>query len=141
MLEIDSTLYFQIANFLILLFFLNIFLYRPIRNILAQRNKETGSLENAIKDYLEQAEQREKGIVDGTAIARKEGHTEKESLKKEGLEVEKDILNEAGASVEDRILIARKEMEKKIADAHIALEDQIASFSREVSEKILGRNI
>jgi len=142
MLKIDPILLcFQIANFLILLFILNIFLYRPIRNILSKRNEETGSLENSIKDYLDQVEQSEKGIEEGTALARKEGHTEKEGLKSEGLEAERDILTDAGSSVEEKILIARKEMEEKIADANVALQDQMASFSRDVSEKILGRSI
>jgi len=141
MLEIDATLYFQIANFLILLFFLNIFLYRPIRNILAQRNKETIALESAIQEYLEQAEQKQQGIIEDTTKAQKDGHAEKEGLKREGLQVEQEILKEAGFSVEDKLLTARKEMERKIAEAHVALEDQIASFSREVSEKMLGRNI
>ncbi len=141
MLEIDVTLYFQIANFLILLFFLNIFLYRPIRNILAQRNNETSALESAIQEYLEKAEQKQQGIIEDTTRAQKDGHAEKEGLKKEGLQVEQEILKEAGSSMEDKLLTARKEMERKIAEAHVALEDQIASFSREVSEKMLGRNI
>ncbi len=40
MLEINNTLIIQIANFLVLLFLLNIILYKPIRKILGQRQEE-----------------------------------------------------------------------------------------------------
>ncbi len=43
MLNIDGTMFLQIANFLVLLFILNLILFRPIRKILAQREDEMNS--------------------------------------------------------------------------------------------------
>jgi F-type H+-transporting ATPase subunit b len=141
MLNIDGTLIFQIANFLILLFILNLILFKPIRKILSQREEEMNSRRKTIDDYQGRAAQSEKDIEEGKIQARKEGYTIRETLKSQGLEEEKGILQEAGAAVEQKLDAAKKEVEGKVAAARGALEDQIASFSNELAQKILGRSI
>ena len=141
MLAIDSSVLIQIANFLFLLFLMNILLYRPIRGMLAQRDQEVNSLENTIRDYTGRSEETEKSIEEGMISKRKEGYAEKEVLKGQALEEEKGILQEATSSVEEKIGKARSEMNQKIEEVRNSLEDQIAGFSKEFAEKILGRSI
>ena len=141
MLEINTTVFIQIANFLLLLLLLNIILYRPIRRILTKRNEETNSLQKMIEDFHDRSERNENSIEDGMVLARKEGLTEKEGFKGEGLEEEKGILQKASSSVEEKIGQAKEEMEAKMADVRKSLEGQIADFSKELAEKILGRGI
>jgi len=141
MLNIDGTLIVQIVNFLVLLLILNFILFRPIRSVLARRADEINSRQKTIDDYQEQAETNEKGIEEGVIQARKEGYTEKEALRSQGLEEEKGILQEAGGGVEQKLSAAKKEIESKIAVARETLEGQVASFSDELAQKILGRSI
>jgi len=141
MLNIDGTLIFQIANFLVLLFILNLILFKPIRKILSRREEEMKSRLKTIDDYQGRAEQSEKDIEEGKVQARKEGYTAKETLKNQGLDEEKGILQEAGAAVEQKLDAAKKEIEAKVAAAKEALEGQIAGFSEELAQKILGRSI
>ena len=141
MLSVDNTLLIQIVNFLVLLFLLNIFLFKPIRGILAKRNEEEGSLKGSIEDYQARAEKSEKGVEEGKIQARKEGVSEKDSIKGQGLEKEQNILQEALRASEEKIGIARKDMDAKMDDVRKALEDQVAAFSNELAEKILGRSV
>ena len=141
MLEINFTILLQVITFLLLLFFLNIILFRPIRKILAQRNEETGSLQGMIDEFQDRSEENEKGIEESMMQARKEGYVEKENFKGQGLEQEKGILQEANSKVEEKIGIARKEIEKKISDARKVLEGEMTGFSNELAEKILGRGV
>jgi F-type H+-transporting ATPase subunit b len=141
MFNIDGTLIVQIVNFLLLLLILNFILFRPIRRVLARRNEEMNSSQKTIDDFQDQAEKNEKGIEEGVIQARKEGHTEKEALRSQGLEEEKGILQEAGGGVEQKLNAAKKEIESKIAVAREALEGQVPSFSDELAQKILGRSI
>ena len=141
MLNIDGTMFLQIANFLVLLFILNLILFRPIRKILAQREDEMNSRQKTIDDFQDQTEKNEKGIEEGIVQARKEGYAEKEALRSHGLEEEKEILQEAGTGVEQKLSVAKKEIESKIAVARETLEGQIAGFSDELAQKILGRSI
>jgi F-type H+-transporting ATPase subunit b len=141
MLEIDKTLFIQIANFLVLLFFLNILLFKPIRGILAKRSEEQNSLQKSIEEYQTRSDQSEKGIEEGKIRARKEGATEKEGLKGQGQEKERGILHKASTAAEEKKVNARKDMEAKISDVRRSLEDQVAVFSHELAEKILGRSL
>lgn len=141
MLQIDQSLLIQIGNFLLLVILLNIFLYRPIRRIIAQRGEEVGSMEHAIREYQEKAEENEKGIQEQTVQARKEGFLVKESLKTEGLEKEKGILQESSSTVEGKISKARSEIDEQLEDVRKILDEQVAVFSKELAEKILGRSV
>ncbi len=141
MLKVDFSLIVQIVNFLLLLLLMNIFLYKPIRKILARRKEEINSFEGTIEGYQNRSDQDEKGIEEGMILARKEGHKEKENFKGQGLEAEKGILQKASSSAEEKIGNAKQEIENKIVDVRKALEDQVASFSGELAEKILGRSI
>ena len=141
MLSVDQTLIIQIANFLILLFLLNIFLFKPIRGILAKRNEEESELQGSIDDYQARADQNEKGVEEGKVQARKEGVKEKDGLKGQGMEKEQGILRDAMAAAEEKIGNARKDVDAKMADVRKSLEDQVAVFSNELAEKILGRSV
>ena len=141
MLEINATLFLQIITFLLLVFLLNITIYRPIRRVLAQREEETGSLQEMIDEFQHRSEENEKGIEEGLVQARKEGYAEKENSKGQGLEEEKGILQEANSRVEEKIGNARKEMDTKMADVRKALEGELVVFSNELAQKILGRSI
>jgi F-type H+-transporting ATPase subunit b len=141
MLEINSTFFFQIGNFLLLLLLLNIVLFRPIRRIMIRRDEEVDSLQKSIEDYQGRSEQNEKNIEEGMVLARKDGFAVKEKLKGTGLEEEKLVLQGANSSVEEKLGKAKSEMEMKMADVRKALEDQVAGFSTELAEKILGRSI
>ena len=141
MLDINYTLVIQLGNFLLLLFLLNIFLYRPIRRILAQRNEEVNSLQKMIEDYQNSSEQNEKGIEENMIQARKEGFGEKENLRGQGQKEEQGILEEVNTNVEEKMGKAKEEMESKMAAVRKALQDQTDAFSMELAEKILGRSI
>ena len=141
MLSVDITLLIQIANFLVLLFLLNIFLFKPIRGILAKRNEEESALQESIDSFQSRGDESEKGVIEGQTKARKEGVTEKDSLKGQGLEKEQGILQEAVSAADEKIGIAKKDMEAKVADVRKSLEDQVSAFSNELAEKILGRSV
>ena len=137
----DFTLFIQIANFLLLLLLLNTILYKPIRGILKKRREEMDAFQNMIQGFEGRSTSYAKKIQDETAQARKEGLKEKESLKKNGLEGEKQMLREASSKASGRIGDARKEMEEKLKGVRVSLEKEMALFSKELAEKVLGRSL
>ena len=46
----DYTLFLQLANFLFLLFILNIILYRPVRRVLGKRKAEIDGLQHSVSE-------------------------------------------------------------------------------------------
>lgn len=141
MLKINFSLLIQVINFLLLLFVMNILLYKPIRKIIRQRREEMDSLQEKIGDFQNLSDENERGIEQGSILARKEGNATKEGLKTQGHEKEMNILQEASSSAEGKISNAKKGLEEKIRETRKELEDQVAAFSGELAEKILGRSI
>jgi F-type H+-transporting ATPase subunit b len=137
----DYTLFIQIANFLLLLVLLNAILYRPIRRILKSRKEEMDTFQNKIQDFEGKFSSYTKRIQEGTAEARKEGLKERESLKKNGQEEEKQMLREASSKASVKIGDARKEMDDKLRGVRLSLEREMALFSKELAEKVLGRSL
>lgn len=137
----DWTLFLQLANFLFLLFILNIILYRPVRQILGKRKAEVDGLQLSVSELEGNANRFAGDLEEGMAKARKAGYQEKEGLKNQGLEEEKKLLKEAASASGERMGQARTEMEQKLLEARGTLEKELSVFSRELAEKILGRSI
>ena len=74
----NSSVFIQIANFLMLLFILNIILYRPIRGILKKRTEEMTSAKNKTEDLLQKADKFSNEYNENLNTTRKEGMSEKE---------------------------------------------------------------
>ncbi|MBW1765438.1 MAG: hypothetical protein JRJ02_00335 [Deltaproteobacteria bacterium] len=140
MLKIDYTLFIQIANFLFLLFLLNILLYRPIRKILSRRAEEINSFQDATGDFQNKSAQYAIELEANMVDARKGGYREKENLKNAGLAKEKGLLQEAITSTEGKIGKAKEEILHKAAEARQSLENEVELFSQELVEKILGKS-
>ncbi len=141
MITPDYTLFLQLANFLFLLFILNILLYRPVRQILGKRKAEVDGLQHSVSELEGKANRFAGELEESMAKARKTGYEEKETLKKQGLEEEKAVLKEAATASGERMGQARAEMGKKVLETRGALEEELSLFSKELAEKILGRNV
>lgn len=137
----DLSLFVQIANFLFLLFVLNLVLYRPIRRILGRRSEKVNSLRESIGDFRERSEQYDKELEEGVKEARGEGFKEKDNLKKAGALIEKEVLQKAISSAEEKIDKAKDGIERNVTGVRQSLEDELNMFAKEVAEKILGRSI
>ncbi|MBW1935341.1 MAG: hypothetical protein JRI79_02245 [Deltaproteobacteria bacterium] len=141
MLKLDYTLIIQIINFLFLLFALNLVLYRPVRRILSQRREQMDGIQNQIGTLQSKSEQVAKEIEENVVGATKEGLREKETLKSSGYEYERGMLAEASSQAAQKIDQARKEIMESVLNARHSLERELADFSKELAEKILGRSI
>lgn len=141
MLKVDYTVFIQIANFLFLVFVLNILLYRPIRDMLRRRREQVESFQSSRDDLMAKSGQNEKALDENVVGARKEGFRTKESFKLEALDAEKGMLREASASAADTIAKAKEEIEYNMANVRQSLKEELSRFSKEMAERVLGRSI
>ena len=137
----NFTVLIQIANFLILLFVLNIIVYRPIRSIINRRREEISSSEDIALNWRQKADKCSQEFEDNMSETRKQAIAQKENIKDEGIKEERDMLQETYTFVEDNIDKTRKEIQDKITQAKQSLQTELEAFSLELAEKILGRGI
>jgi F-type H+-transporting ATPase subunit b len=141
MLNFNITLVVQLANFLVLLFLLNIILYKPIRRIMGQRREEINNSEKIIADLLNRYSRLSEELEQNIVAARKDGFKEKEICKSEGRDEESKMVQKTIESVGEKISKTRRDIERNMASLRQSLDKEVSLFSQELAEKVLGRSI
>ncbi len=141
MINLDLAFVFQLVNFLVLVLLLNLFLYKPIRKVLADRAEQiSGAKAKAVevdrevqeKMALYEARLREVKVKAGEERAA----MVKEAQAEEAVLVEK-ARKEAANSLSD----IRNRVAREAADAKEILKEQARSLSFDICEKVLGRSL
>jgi F-type H+-transporting ATPase subunit b len=137
----DVSLFVQIANFLVIIWALNILLYRPIRRILIERKEKITSLEQNVEKLSEDAAGKDEAFLSGIKDARVRGLNEKEVLLKEGAEEEKKIIEQINQKAQANLAEVREKVAKDAQNVRASLNKEIDTFANAISEKILGRAV
>jgi len=141
MINIDITLFVQMVNFFILLFVMNMILYRPIRRLVAQRNQHIGEQEEQISKADADALAAGQEFDDKIQAARNLGRQKVQELKEAAYQYEKDLLQRAGEQAAVKVQEMRDKVQKDIGAAREQLRSQIQVFAMDLAQKILGRSI
>jgi F-type H+-transporting ATPase subunit b len=140
-IELNLAFFVQLINFGILVLVLNIFLYKPIRKVLADRRQVVdGAREKAASVDLEVQEKMalyEVRLREAKAVA---AERRAESLKQAQAE-ETSILEKARTEATASLGTIRDRVAKEAADARVLLKQQAELLSVDISEKILGRSL
>jgi F-type H+-transporting ATPase subunit b len=141
MIDIDWTLYAQIINFLLLVFLLNVVLFRPIRKALKDRQATLLAQETEINVLTDKGRSLEDEIREELAAARRDGAGARESLKQEGAQAEATLLEEVKRQAELEWATVEKKIKADMAKARASLQTQAQSFAQLLATKILGREL
>jgi len=141
MIKLDIVFLFQTVNFLLLMYLLNILLYRPIRKVLADRDAEiassrekTASVDREVQEKMLRYEQK---LRDVKAAANEDRHRLIEEAKSEEGRITGSARDEASQSM----AALKDAIQKEAREAETFLQAQAESLSRVISEKVLGRSL
>lgn len=141
MIELNLSFLIQLINFGILVLVLNIFLYKPIRKVLADRRQVIDSArEKAVSVDVEvqnKMAQYEARLQTAKAEA---GAVRAESLKSAQAE-ETAVLEKARKQATESLASIRDKVAKEAGEARELLKKQAEVLSGDICEKILGRNL
>ncbi len=137
----DWTLFVQMGNFILLIFILNVILYKPIRQILIERKKKIQGYKEGIEGLERDASESDQAFQARISEARGQGVQEKEALKQTGQEEEKRLTDEINRKAQAELEAVRAQIAKDAEDARRGLEKEIGVFSGTIAEKILGRAV
>jgi F-type H+-transporting ATPase subunit b len=137
----DWTLLIQIANFLILIWVLNLILFRPIRNVLIRRREKINGLEDTIEVSRRDVKEKEDAFAAGIREARMKGLEKKEGLMAEAAEEEKKILAKINEKAQADLADVREKLAGEKESARSELMQKIDDFAETIGQKILGRAI
>ncbi|MDO8282488.1 MAG: F0F1 ATP synthase subunit B [Thermodesulfovibrionia bacterium] len=138
MLDINRFFFWHLANFLILIWLLNIILFKPLFRIFEERSKLIdGSLESA-KSLAKEKDELMAQIDAKLAKAKEEAKSINETFRKEGSEIHKQAMEAAQKDAEEMNRKAKTELESSVQKAKDGLRKEIEAFSGKIVEKMLG---
>lgn len=134
-------IFWMSVTFLIVLFLLKKFAWKPILNMIHEREK-------SIEDALASAERAKREMAELKASNERilnEARSERDQLLKEAREAKDAIISEAKSKAQkeaDRLMAAARENIQNEKNAAIAdLKNQVATLSIEIAEKILKEHL
>jgi len=137
----DWTLWVQMANFLLIVWVLNIILFRPIRNILIQRKEKITNLEQNIETSDKGAKEKNEAFDSGIRDARAKGLNEKNVLLKAAADEEREIIDKINQKAQADLVEVREKIAKDAEAVRASLQKEIDTFASAIGEKILGRAV
>ncbi|NOZ69681.1 MAG: ATP synthase F0 subunit B [Deferribacteres bacterium] len=138
MLELNIWFFVQLANFLILLYVLNIILFRPFMQLFRERKEGTeGALEKA-KAMEKEKEEIMAQIDAKLADARAQAKKIFEDLSKEGMDIQRSTIESAQNEAVEINRKAKAELEAATEKARAALKADVEAFSKQIVEKLVG---
>ncbi len=141
MISVDGSVFIQIANFIFLIWVMNIILYKPIRKALIQRKEKISGLEGSISDFISQAQEKENAFAAGIREARANGLKEKQAMMQSGSEEERVIIENINKKAQADMLASREKIAKEAEAVRVSLQKELDVFVMAISQKILGRAV
>ncbi len=137
----DWSVIIQLVNFLVLIWALNMILYKPIRGIISKRKEKISGLESDIDTAETKAVEQDQAFADGIKDARAKGLKQKEALLQAAADEEKALINQINEKAQADLTKIREQIAGEANDAKQALMKDVDSFAGAISEKILGRAV
>ncbi len=141
MIDINITLLWQLANFIVLLIALNFILFKPIRQLMLEREQ---GISSALGD-AKAAQERMQAILESynasLAEAKQKAATTYNTVYQQGLDAQRDMISAERAKASDLLDKARKEIAAASTTARADLKKDAERLSQEITSKLLGRAV
>jgi len=141
MVSVDCSVFIQIVNFLLLIYLLNLILYKPIREIIVKRSNKFKSLKSDIKIMTNDLLNNEIKVKDELEAAISIGKDKQKHLVLEAKKEESRILSEINDKAQSKLNEFRAKIKKDIETSKVKLNQDLNIFAEAISQKILGRAI
>lgn len=141
MVSLDYSLGIQIINFVLLIFILNVLLYKPLLGMIDKRKKHLQESETEIRRLQETVEQKMAAYEEKLSQAKKAATGEKNEIIGQGTEEAKVIVEAVRSEIPGLMEQFQTRMEREIGEARKVLTEQSRTLSVEIAEKCLGRSL
>lgn len=135
----DISLVYQMINFFVLLFMLNLVLYKPIRKVLLERKAKVESLEDGVERASADLDSQKDSYKSGLKEARSKGLKEKEIFVAAASKEELEIIDQINKKAQANLAQIKEQVASETEQARKALEGEVEAYAKAIGEKILGR--
>lgn len=141
MIDINSTLLIQLANFIVLLIALNFILYRPLRKIMLEREEEIGGAFTDAKNAQERTQSLLEQYNASLAEAKQQSTATYNALYQQGLDGQRDLISAERAKAAELLDKAKSEIRAAADAARTDLKQEAGRLAQDIAGKLLGRGV
>ena len=137
----DGTLILHVVIILVMVWLLNITLYKPINQILANREQRTRGRLSEAEEISQSVSQKLREYERSLRQARAAAYALSEAERAEAMKDRQAKLNEMRAELAQSIAQEKKTIEQQAAEARADLEVESRGIAREIGSRVLNRPI
>ena len=141
MIDLNPTTLWQLVNFFVIMFLLNIVVYKPVRNMLKKRAEHNAQMQADINDNQEAAHISRETLAASQAETRNKGLVMWDEAKIKARAEELGKLQEANTANVAFMAQQRAEINAQIEMAGAKLDSEVEQFARDIAGKLLQRNL
>ena len=139
MIEINLTIVIQVVQFLLLLFILNRFLFRPTISLIEEREQKITTWKEETKNFHESMQERLQSYENQIVEAKVDAQAQQELVTGELKEKEDKKLEEVSEEAMRIVASTREKLQEETELLRGQLREQAEEMSQLVAEKVLGR--
>ena len=137
----DRTFFAQLAIFLIVLFMLSRFVFKPVLKVLKLRKHHTEGERKRIEELAKKSQVMMEEYSKKIAQARLQASQLKENIRQEGELRGSELIQTSKNIARQEIERVRQEIQKSANKAKSDLEKQAENLGTEIAEKVVGRKL
>lgn len=141
MIDINIALLYQLINFLILLIALNFILFKPIRQVMREREQ---GISSALED-AKAAQNRMQSLLEhynaSLAESKQKAASSYNAIYQQGLDAQRDLISAERTKAGEMLDKARAEIAAAANSARADLKKEAERLSQDITSKLLGRAV
>jgi len=139
LISINETLIVQVVGFLVFLFVINRIMFRPLRNVISDRDIHIERVKRDITQAQKEVASIAGQIQEQNAATRQEALALKDDLEATGSQQAKEIFESVKKEIAADRKKAQQEIEVRIAEERKAVKKESEDLALNIIEKIIGR--
>lgn len=141
MVSLDYSVGIQILNFVVLIFVLNVLLYRPVLGVIDKRKNQLAEAEAEVQRLQAEVDRQLAAYEEQLLKAKTEALARRNEIVREGAEEAKAIVSAVRGEIPALMEQFQVRMGLERAAAKEILANESRKLSLEIAEKVLGRSL
>lgn len=141
LISINATLFFQLISFLIFLFVINRLMFRPLRNVMDERDNHIDKIQQDIVDTKNEFENLTNQLQQQESAVKDEAFKLQKEIEDTGKQHVDEILNSTRQEIETLKDRAQKAVDTQISEARKDIFKESEFLAVSIIEKVLDRRL
>lgn len=141
LITINETLFIQLISFLIFLFLINRIMFRPLREIMTERENHISGIAGSLEDSKLKLTEMDEQVRAQEMEAIKSANRHKEALEEDANKAAKSILDESRQEILGIKQESQQFINNRISEARVEIKKESEKLAVVIMEKVLDRRL